>query len=382
MRKKKAGELLKKYADAKSTPAEDSLMEKVFREEAGENPEVYSEDELETVTQSAWSVVSTRTTPKTRKVWPYVAAAASLLIIGLSYFASQYRPSLSHDTPTMILTDVGPGGNKATLYLSNGSKINLTSTSTGLIAQQSGMNILKTKEGELEYQETDNHDYESHETKNNVIVTPRGGQYTLKLPDGTKVWLNAASSMKFPTTFDRQQSRTVVLSGEAYFEVAKDASRPFIVETPNQRVTVLGTHFNVNAYPDEKETQTTLLEGSVEVFSTELNLSKVLTPHQMAIHQSKELIVLNVDESEVVAWKNGKMNFNETDLPTLMREVSRWYDLDIIYPENIGIRKFSGGIKRNTNLSTLLEILKASASDLNFIIEQGPQGKRLIVKSN
>nr|WP_262909520.1 FecR family protein [Niabella pedocola] len=211
----------------------------------------------------------------------------------------------------------------------------------------------------------------------NTVTTPRGGQYQLTLEDGSKVWLNAASSIRFPTTFQGKE-RKIEISGEAYFEIAKDAARPFKVafETPagmKSEVTVLGTHFNIMSYNDEKAAKTTLLEGSVSISSN--GNTAILTPAQQASQTDRNGITVasNIDVNEAVAWKNGFFEFHATGLQEVMRQIGRWYDVEISYEGKIPERNFGGKISRQNNAAEVLKILELS--QIKFRIE----GKKIIV---
>lgn len=188
----------------------------------------------------------------------------------------------------------------------------------------------------------------------NTAATPRGGQYEFILSDGTKVWLNAASSIRFPVAFPKNE-RKVQVTGEAYFEVASNPNSPFFVETQGQTIQVLGTSFNVNAYDDEQSVRTTLLTGSVNV--TAQGISKRLQPGEQARYENGNLSIGVADVGNVIAWKNGYFSFKDDDMHSVMRQIARWYNIDVSYEGQIPDRNFSGEISRNVNLSQILEIL-------------------------
>jgi ferric-dicitrate binding protein FerR (iron transport regulator) len=204
------------------------------------------------------------------------------------------------------------------------------------------------------------------------MSTPRGGQYALKLPDGTQVWLNSASSITYPTAFTGNE-RTVSITGEAYFEVMNDKSKPFHVMVNDMDVLVLGTHFNINSYQEERAVRTTLLEGSVKI-SQGASTGVILTPGQQAKVEQQQIKVINgADLEQVMAWKNGLFNFNKLSLEEIIRQLSRWYDVDVVYQGTIAPKKFGGEIERDLNLLEVLDVLKEAG--VHFSIE----GKRLIV---
>ena len=288
---------------------------------------------------------------KTRSLWPTIAAAASILLF-LSfgtYFILQ-RQALQHTKENAAA--IKPGQNKAILTLGNGSQIVLSGTSNGKIAVQGNIIINKTVGGQVVYTVADGTPLVS---EFNTITTPRGGQYRLTLSDGTNVWLNAASSIKYPTTFTGKD-RLVELTGEAYFEVAHNKAMPFRVKTATQIVEVLGTHFNINAYGDESFTKTTLLEGSVKV--THNNEEKILVPGEQSSLNSNSFNVAKANVEEVVAWKNGYFRFSNASLPVILRQFSRWYDITVVYDQSMNDQYFNGKITRSADLSRVLQILE------------------------
>jgi ferric-dicitrate binding protein FerR (iron transport regulator) len=210
------------------------------------------------------------------------------------------------------------------------------------------------------------------------VRTPRGGTYQVVLPDGSKVWLNAGSSLTFPKKFDKQ-ARVVMLTGEAYFEIAKNPAQPFRVLTIGQHVTVLGTHFNVNAYRDELAPRTTLVEGSVNV--SWANQTAILKPGQQAVMLNKSFKISKVNVDEVLSWKNGKFKFSNESIESLMRKISRWYDVDIEYRGEITKEKFGGQVSKFSKVSDILEVLQLTGY-VHFKIEDPTEkgaGRRIVV---
>lgn len=305
----------------------------------------------------------------------YRIAAASLIIFisgTVAYFAlrTTKHNTLAKAPQQQLKNGVTPGGNKAILTLSDGSTIILDDAKNGKVAQQGGTQIAKLANGQLVYNALDN---KSAEVVFNTLTTPRGGQFKLTLPDGSEVWLNAASSIKYPTAFIGNE-RKVEISGEAYFEIAHNAAKPFKVSVNGMEVKVLGTHFNINAYNDEASVKTTLLEGSVSL--TKGGATATLSPGQQAQlkNDGNIKVINNVGLDQVVAWKNGYFSFNRSDLQTVMRQLARWYDVEIDYEGKIPERQFGGKIDRNSNLSEVLKILEESKVD--FRIED----KKVIVR--
>ncbi len=313
--------------------------------------------------------------PVVKKIswYRYVAAASVLIALGVWIYASV--PYFNHQAKTNNLAKITPGTNKATLTLADGKVITLDNAATGNIARQSGILVSKTADGQLIYQLTSANTATAAEPEGfNTISTPRGGQYQVNLPDGTKIWMNAASSLTYPTKFT-SGTRRVKLSGEAYFEVAKDKAHPFIVATNKQEVEVLGTHFNINAYEDEENTKTALIEGSVKVTGTGLSADKVmLKPNQQSILTGNKFTVVPVDPESAVDWKNGYFSFDNENLPALMRKISRWYDVEITYQGSYTGNDFTGIVSRKKQVSEVLGLLELTGL-VHFKIE----GRRIIV---
>lgn len=300
--------------------------------------------------------------------WKRLLVAASvftLLLCGVWLILSQRQRQDSQVAQAIIDTsmhDVAPGSNKAVLTLASGKQIILDS-SKGNIVQQGNLKVIDLG-GKLDYEG------KSSVVEYHTLSTPRGGQYKLVLSDGTNVWLNAASSITFPTAFTGKE-RNVSITGEAYFEVAHNTKQPFHVQVNAMNVEVLGTHFDINGYTDEPYVKTTLLEGSIKI-NIKSGETVLLKPRQQArVNQLKEepitITTSNVDE--VMAWKNGRFSYNNTDLKTIMRQIMRWYDVDVEYKANLPVRYFTADISRNKNLSAILKILELS--NIHFRLEEG-----------
>ena len=322
----------------------------------------------------------------------WVAAAVVLLITGSTVYwfttkNTAVKPAPVATTKTTIPIDAAPGGNHATLTLSNGTVIMLDQAKEGDLAHQSGSKVVKSNNGQLVYYPAAAANSTSIEY--NTISTPRAGQYHIVLPDGTHVWLNAASSLRFPTAFSGK-TREVELSGEGYFEVTHDKTKPFYVTRGNMQVEVLGTHFNINAYEDEDIIKTTLLEGSVKIGSRPSYAkasageakgkgeSVVLKPGEQAtVSQSSQtsypITVQTVDVQQVIAWKDGFFEFNNMPLPAIMRQISRWYDVDVDLDASYPDKRFGGRISRKLNLVNIISMLETYG--VHFKMEN----KRLIV---
>ncbi|MBC9929851.1 FecR family protein [Chitinophaga qingshengii] len=295
---------------------------------------------------------------KTRRIPRYWYAAA--MLTGLIALAIYLRPGRSAEKapPAAVAQqDMPAGTDKAVLTLANGKKITLGTAQDEAVARQAGLRVYRSDSGEIVYEATGSGSG-FHE-----ITTPRGGQYRLVLQDGSKVWLNAASSLRYPATFTGS-TRTVELKGEAYFEIAANARQPFIVHTAVQEVEVLGTHFNVNAYDDNAQVQTTLLQGRVSVHAG--NNKMILQPGEQASlsHQSGALSKATVDANTAVAWKNGYFIFNDTYLTAVLQQLSRWYDVTVDL-KTIPKVRYNGVIPRNVPLSKALGMLEFTG-DVKF----------------
>ncbi len=274
-----------------------------------------------------------------------------------------------------IAKNIIPGKVGATLTLANGKKIKLSDAVNGEIADELGVSVTKTQSGQLMYQFKSSSKKGAAKNAVNTLSTGRGETYILVLPDHSKVWLNAASSITYSTNLvDSKGVRQVQLQGEAYFEVFKDKRHPFIVNTDNQRVEVLGTHFNINSYADEAVTATTLLEGSVKISTAKF--SRLLKPNQQALQRKDGNVeIREVNTDDVVAWKDGYFIFEDETLENIMLRVSRWYDVEVDYAKDVDKHKlYGGGVSRYDDVSTVLEIL-ASTKNIHFKIE----GRKIMV---
>lgn len=268
-----------------------------------------------------------------------------------------------------VTADPQPGGNKAQLTLADGSIILLDGTANGLLAEQGTAKIIKKADGQLLYDVTG---APTTDILYNTLSTPRGGQYNITLPDGSKVWLNSASTIIYPTSFNGKERKVEIL-GEAYFEVAKDATKPFRVKMNEMEVEVLGTHFNINGYQDESFVRTTLLEGKVKVRSGAVE--NLLNPGQQAqLGKNGNIKLLkNVNVEEVMAWKDGNFQFEDADIYSVMRQLARWYDLEVAYSGRL-TKHFVGSISRDVNLSQVLTMLQQTGE-----VKFSREGKKIIV---
>ena len=376
--------LFKKYYNKTASPQEirelfdllksisdDELTELIRKEwEDQENEELIfslemSENILKNILSEVGDVKSQteETVPRSLFKWPILykslsAAAAIIILLGIGlYFRSSRTLNPGNQIPSVqINPDALPGVNKGILILGNGQKIILDSLSNGLIAKNENFEVKKTENGQLVYHAFDKNYKNSLSGDINTLVTPRGGEYRVTLPDGSKVWLNATSSIKFPGVF-KGNIREVELKGEAFFEIAKNSAMPFRVKSKGAQIEVIGTHFNVKAYGNEKFMKTTLVEGSIKI--TAGNSSHLLKPGQQTILNKGEMRVLdNVDIEEQVAWKNGLFLFKDTSIEDVMSQVAFWYDLNVIFEGKIPEKYLTGKISRSVNASEFMNLLK------------------------
>lgn len=366
-------DLLEKYEAGTCTDKEKAVLETWYLNWKSADDITPEESLIETSVDKIWQrLESDNPVPSIVPIWPKLLAAAVLLIV---LGATAYIYTNGHKKATsnlMVVNDLKPGTNKATLTLSNGTKVTLDTVSNGVIAQQGVMSV-KSQNGKLLYLNV-NESQQADVVDYNTLTTPKGGEFQLVLPDGSQVWLNAASSIRYPTKFIGNQ-RKVEITGEAYFEVAKDKTRPFFVAAEGETIEVLGTHFNVNAYKDEVLMNTTLLEGAVKISAggNQKQLSpgeqSLVNPETNSIEVSK-----SPDAEAAIAWKNGKFVFNATDIRTIMRQFSRWYDVDVYYSGKVPNYTLSGKFNKNMNAAKALKILEYTG--LKFTIE----GRKIIVK--
>lgn len=323
--------------------------------------------------------VHKRTRIGTPKLW--IGVAASVIIISVAgFFLLQKKEQTEKpvvQNEKKFENDIAPGGDKAILTLADGRQIILDNTKNGTIAQEGSVQVMKTEEGELVYTNTND---QASEVFYNTVSTPRGGQYRLVLPDGSKVWLNANSSIRFPNVFNGTE-RKVEIGGEAYFEVTKNKTRPFKVTVVSSagevksEIEVLGTYFNINSYDNEATIKTTLIEGAVKVKKG--NNLLLLSPGQQAqLNSNGEMkLARDVDVEAIMAWKNGKFIFSYDDIQSVMRQLERWYDIVVEYKGNITKEEFIGVISRNVSISQILNMLEKSG-----YVKFEVRGRKVIVQ--
>ena len=315
-----------------------------------------------------------------------ISIAASILLViatGLYFYSNRTIKEPEYFAEINVNNDIAPGYNKAILTLADGSKISLDDAANGLLASQGDIAITKTENGEIVYEKnsSDKSKFLADRSVINTIQTPKGGKYQIRLPDGSKVWLNSASTLSYPTAFSGNE-RKVQLKGEAYFEISPNKDIPFRVQSENQIVEVLGTHFNINSYSDEDYVKTTLLEGSVRVIlnsvSNKVSNTKLLKPGEQSLTKSSQsgIKIMNADTEKAIAWKNGYFRFRNTPIREIMREIERWYDVELVYEGKIPSDEFTGFISNDVKISAVLKIMEESGG-VKFTVK----GKKLKVKS-
>jgi transmembrane sensor len=291
-------------------------------------------------------------------VWSVIGKAAAFIIvlsvIALFHYSKKEDHRQRFSTALKTTGKIVPGGNKAMLILGDGSAIQLDSAKNGMLTRQNNVHIYKLKNGQLFYDVPESELKVNGKLAYNTIITPRGGQYQVILPDGSKVWLNSESKLRYPSEFNTKQ-RNVELDGEAYFEVAKDKERPFRISINAMQVEVLGTHFNIMGYRNEAATKTTLLEGSVRIIKGQLQ--KMIVPGQQATVTSN-IDIAEVNTQEAIEWKKGNFNFSHEKLGSIMRKIARWYDIDVDYQGKTTNASFVGTIPQSKNIGEVLKYLE------------------------
>ena len=369
MNSQEAEALIDRYLQGRATKAEEALVQYwVVKESvkggAQDNAEYNEHAEMWAVINQNINTSNPAQPPRFRKTYRIavaVAAAIAVMITGVWFYTNNLASVTSDDVA--YKNDITPGKNGATLTLANGQQIFINDALAGNIATQSGVKISKDKDGQIIYEVTSiaspRRDSDGREVvEYNTLTTTRGEQTQVRLPDGSLVFLNAVSSLRYPTNFAKSNERRLSLAGEGYFEVAKDKDHPFIVESRGQQVEVLGTHFNISAYVDEPVIKTTLVEGSVRV--TANHQSTTLKPNQQASFNGTYAIqVADVEAEYEVAWKKGFFLFNGDRLESIMTKIARWYNVEVEYTDPaLKSKTFIGTISRFEKVSKVLNMLE------------------------
>lgn len=382
MKKRQFIQILRRYVEGKSTEEEGRLIETYYdlllaksKLESIKNGKRSKKPEKELLDR-IWGEIHGKEGAKIkiaawRKVWKAAAIIIVLLGTGAVIYTLKNREERSVTAAGSAdkAATIKPGGNIAILTLANGKKVLLDSMPKGSLVQQGNISVIKLNNGQLAYQVAASDSRINGQVDYNTLSTPRGGQYEIVLPDGTKVWLNAASSLHYPVAFTGK-TRTVGIKGEGYFEVAPDPQKPFIVKVGDrEKIEVLGTRFNVNAYPDEGRIRTTLQDGSIRVTG---NRKSVLLKPSEAVGLDRETGDMDVDKvnvNTVIAWKNGLFYFDNTNIKEIMSQISRWYNVSIAYDtENLEHKIYSGTLPRYSEVTALLKMLELTGT-VHFKIE-------------
>ncbi len=362
-------DLLVKFKEGRCSAEELALLQAAYNELEHDLPVPETDPDYDLVETLMWAKV-TENVPVNQKVkrlryWSAVAAACTLLIGGTLYLLSANKER-STKVMSVQVEDAPAGSNRATLTLANGQQIALDAAKAGVLAQQAGVAISKNANGQLVYVISDNN-AKMGVGMMNTITTPNGGQFEIYLPDGSRVFLNAASSLKFPVQFNGSE-RLVELRGEGYFEIKQNPNSPFIVSSNGQSVKVLGTHFNVASYTGEP-TVTTLAEGRIEISSVSFPQKTILKPGDQSTALSDRFSIKQVNAEDAIAWKDGLFVFNDADLKDVLRQLARWYDVKVDYTAIPDI-KFYGEIPRSLSLLKVLQQIEA-VSDVSLKLEEG-----------
>lgn len=369
---KKVQNLIKKYLSGQCTPEEAAAIEKWYADYLNQNGPSYEGFDRAKTKDAVWQEVLLQRPGKVKKLmkWSRVAAAAALIVGLLALYQFVLTPTfIGEEKLAQHEPSIAPSGRNAVLTTADGKKITLVPSASGVLEQGEGFEIKKEADGLIVFDVKTEGAVAS--TTYNTIETPKGGVYQVVLPDGSKAWLNNASSISFPTQFAANE-RSVKVTGEVYFEVEHDSRRPFKVTAPQQEIEVLGTKFNVSAYEDEPLAKTTLIEGSVRVKGQ--SSAQVLRPgYEMATEKGNRDRVSAANLNAVLAWKEGVFQFERVKLEVLMRQIARWYDVALVYEGELPQDEFVGEIKRSEDIQSVLDILRDGQVDISL------QGRKLIV---
>lgn len=376
MNKEEAQALIQRYIDGTCTAEEKVWVERWCNEQFDQLDPVPLAD-IDAIGEIIAKQLPVHKKRKGNGSWLIAAAIAGIAAcLGIALYLNKETATV---TPPQAVHDIAPGGDQAYLTLHTGEVIPLAKSEHDTLLAQTGISVSKTADGELIYTVTEETSKPSDSLTYNSVSTPKGGQFQVRLPDGTKVWLNAESSITYPTSFASATERKITLRGEAYFEVARDVTKPFVVHTasqpdkPEQEVYVLGTRFNINSYENEGVVKTTLVEGAVRVEAKGKQLT--LKPNEQARLKSTGFAVETVSTEEALAWKNGYFMFDNEGIESIMRKIARWYDVEIAFQRTDSEQVFSGTVSKFSNVSTVLNILELTGG-VQFEIEE----RRIVVK--
>lgn len=370
---KYARELLYRYNAGNCTPEEESQIEAWFNAYANNIPDVELSENMELIGQEIWVKLPATNLPVKRKMWPRFATAAAVVLVLLGLF-KLYELN-STDAQHLVqnkIKQITPGTFGATLTLANGKQIKLSHLKNGVFAEEAGVKITKTANGELVYQVKDE---TSNTLKTNTLATAKGETFKVELPDGSSAWLNAASSLTYNTNLANSEVRKVKLSGEAYFKVAHDSEHPFVVSTRGHNIKVLGTEFNVSSYENDEAEITTLVQGKIS-----MNTAKdkaVLMPGEKGTVTNGMIQKAKANIEAATGWKNNEFVFASQDIKSIMKLIDRWYDVNIIYEGEIPSEKISGSISKFADIHSVLNILQATGT-----VKIKTAGNRVVVSAS
>ncbi len=376
MTEQEFAKLIERYLNGDADPQEINLVENWYLKQAVKNTKLDYPEDLALKMNRALPMIlakkqfSPAGKTKVRRLWLRIAAAACIaLAVGIGTLVYIHRYG-EDNGQALVQHDIAPGKRGATLTLANGKQIRLNDAVNGALANEAGVSITKTGDGQLIYKIDGS---SIGDNSLNTLSTSNGETYQVRLPDGSMVWLNAASSLSYHADLLHNGKRRVELSGEAYFQVAKDKSHPFVVTTADQQVEVLGTHFNVNAYADEPLTTTTLVEGSVKVNAGSNH--QLLQPGFQAASNGESIKISKANIEGVTDWKDGEFNLDGLDFRIAMRKIARWYDVEIIYEKSVPLDIEAGGwIPRDSQLSSILKLIENSG-----LVKFRVQGRKVYV---
>jgi transmembrane sensor len=383
MEKQRYLNLLEKYLAGKSTGKEEALLDEYYKRLEAMSDVNLSSQQEQALKASILEKIEVKinipeekpkqTLKPSYRIWYAAASILIMIAVGSFFIRRDKKTEMVNQVPGATKQEIRPGSNKAVLTLSSGEQIVLTDPHSGVLAKEGAAKIIKKENGELVYNLENKPAKQSDKPIYNTITVPRGGQYQLVLSDGSKVLLNAASSLTYPAEFNGRY-RNVELKGEGYFEVAKNASKPFIVKANDVEVRVLGTHFNISAYSDDANITTTLIEGAVSM--NKGKQARLLAPGQQGIsaYTTGEISVQPANIEQTMGWVKGKFVFKDLNIKEIMKIAGRWYDIEVEYRGNVQSKKFGGTTSRFSNITELLDYMKITGG-VNYKIE----GRRVIL---
>ncbi len=357
-----ANELLEKYQKGTCTPEERRLVERYLNKKVQDSPLFPDERRMRASVDRLDAAFRQRTESRHSlhidRWLPYAAAILFITFLGTWVF---FGDQVLNQKTAIVNTQIAPGGNKATLTLANGQIIVLDEAQNSIIVRNENITY---NDGITQVTMLDQVEV-SPTPETLTLTTPKGGTYQITLPDGSNVWLNANSTLKYPSHFTGSE-RLVEISGEAYFSVARNKDRPFKVISRGQQIEVLGTGFNISAYPDDPEIKTTLVEGAIQIVNLTSKIVNKLSPGEQSIIQEAATTVQQVDPNQYIAWRDGRFYFDHTPFDEMIRQVARWYDIEVIYNRDIPKETFTGEMARDLTLQAMLDLLDISDATISL----------------